>query len=113
MTEHTVTDRKQLARLMARIRTVGYDVQRNETTQGLGTIGAPVFDRAQVVVGVLSIAFPSHAVARDEEGGMIEVLHAAARGLSQRMGCPVYPFGGALTRQRSASAQNHRRGVHS
>lgn len=95
LTEHTVTDRRVLERLLARIRTTGYDIQRNETTQGLGTIGAPVFDASQAVTGVLSIAFPSHVVARGEEQPFVDALHAGARALSQRLGCPVYPFGGA------------------
>jgi DNA-binding IclR family transcriptional regulator len=103
LTEHTVTDRRVLERILARIRASGFDVQRNETTQGLGTIGAPVFDGRQVVIGVLSIAFPSHLVVKGAEGPLIEQLHAGARALSQRMGCPVYPFGGAQAQLRAAT----------
>ncbi len=113
LTEHTVTDRRVLERILSRIRSTGFDVQRNETTQGLGTIGAPVFDGAQAVIGVLSIAFPSHLVARGSEGLIIEHLHACARALSQRMGCPVYPFGGASPlRPAIPAASLSKRGPH-
>lgn len=103
LTAHTVTDRKALDRILARVRSSGYDVQRNETTQGLGTIGAPVFNEAHAVIGVLSVAFPSHVVTRNDEPIIIEHLHVSCRALSQRMSCPVYPFGGALTARRTAA----------
>lgn len=110
LTEHTVTDRRVLDRILSRIRGEGYDIQRNETTQGIGTIGAPVFDATQSVTGVLSVAFPSHVVARGEERPLIEELHAGARALSQRLGCPVYPYGGtAQLRRQSGRAAPHSR----
>jgi DNA-binding IclR family transcriptional regulator len=103
LTPHTVTDRKALERILARIRSTGFDVQRNETTQGLGTIGAPVFDKSHAVIGALSVAFPSHVLLRNDEASVVEHLHASCRALSQRMSCPVYPFGGVQAARRSAA----------
>ncbi len=94
LTRHTLTDRRALARVLLRVHTDGYAIQRDETTQGLGTIGVPIFDAGQALAGALSLAFPSHLVGQTDESGLIEQLHTAARMLSQRLGCPVYPFGG-------------------
>ena len=94
LTRHTLTDRRALARLLLRVSADGYAIQRDETTQGLGTIGVPIFDAGQALAGALSLAFPSHLVGAADESGLIEQLHSAARMLSQRLGCPVYPFGG-------------------
>ena len=47
----------------------------------------------------LGLAFPTHTVAPKHDAALAEILHGAARGLSQRVGCPVYPFGGG-TRER-------------
>ncbi len=101
LTPHTLTDRRALKRRTASIRTNGYDVQRGETTVGLGTIGVPLFGPAPHAIGVLSIAFPVHVIRPDAEPQLVALLHDAARTLSLRMGSAVYPFGGA----RAAIAQ--------
>lgn len=93
VTAHTITDRRILKRKLADVRRLGYAVSRDESTLGLSTIGAPVFDAGQKVTGVLGLAFPSHVVARGEEPRFAAMLHDAARTLSLRLGCPVYPFG--------------------
>ena len=95
LTENTVTSRATLRRLVGQIRERGFDVQRGETTKGLGTIGVPVFGPDQQVLGVLSIAFPVHMVPAEAEREYVELLHDAAKVLSLRMGSAVYPFGGS------------------
>lgn len=95
LTEHTITDRAAIRRIVARTRTRGYDVQRGETTAGLGTIGVPIFGAGQAILGVLSVAFPTHVISARDEARFIEQMHQAARILSLRMGSAVYPFGGS------------------
>jgi DNA-binding IclR family transcriptional regulator len=101
LTETTVTNRATLKRLVSQIRERGFDVQRGETTKGLGTVGVPVFGPDQQILGVLSIAFPVHMVSAEVEPEYVELLHDAAKILSLRMGSAVYPFGGS----RSAAAK--------
>lgn len=93
VTPRTVTDRAALRKLVDQVRQDGYSVSRDENTLGLAAIGAPVFDATRAIAGVLSIAFPSHMVPAPEEQALLAHLQRAARTLSQRMGCPVYPFG--------------------
>lgn len=93
VTDRTVTDPVEVRRLVGLARQRGYVTQRGETTPGLGTIAVPVFGAGTEAVGSLGFAFPSHTVNVRDEPRLAEVLHGAARVLSQRIGGTVYPFG--------------------
>ncbi len=95
LTPHTVRDRAKVEHLVAAVRRDGYSLQRNETSLGLGVVSVPLFKAAQQIVGALGLAFPAHHVTPEEEPVLIDALHDAARAISQRMGCGVYPFGAA------------------
>ena len=95
VTPYTITDETMVRRRVEQARLQGYSSQRNETTPGLGAVAVPVFGAQQQAVGTLSLAFPSHLVEEREEAALAAALHLAARTLSQRVGCAVYPFGGA------------------
>lgn len=94
VTPHTITDEKEVRKRVAEVRIKGYSSQRNETTPGLGAIAVPLFGPDQHAIGTLGMAFPSHLVDEADEPALAAALHLAARTLSQRMGCTVYPFGG-------------------
>ncbi len=98
LTTDTVRDRAMLKRMVDDARRTGYCVQRNETSPGLGVVSVPLFKAGQKTVGAIGLAFPSHRVGPDEELSMVDALHDAARAISQRLGCGVYPFGAAGTR---------------
>lgn len=93
VTTRTLTDRTQIRKLVLTGRSRGYLTQRGETTEGLGVIAVPVFGEGTVAVAALSLAFPAHLVANEDEANLADVLHASARVLSQRVGGTVYPFG--------------------
>jgi len=98
LTANTVRDRATLERRVAAVRVNGYCVQRNETSLGLGVVSVPLFKAGQQIVGALGLAFPSHHVGAEEESQLIQALHEAARAISQRLGCGVYPYGAAALR---------------
>ena len=107
VTPHTVTTEAAVRRLVAQVVRKGYASQRNETTLGLGTIAVPIFDAHLHAVGSLGLAFPSHIVPVSQEPALAAMLHDAARTLSQRMGCHVYPYGGvesALVKRAGSTA---------
>lgn len=103
LTSETVTSRAEVERLVDEARACGYSVQRNETTLGLGVISVPLFRNGQQMVGALGLAFPAHLVDAGEEPSLIQALQDAARTISQRMGCPVYPYGAAAIRSIGAA----------
>ena len=98
LTKHTVRDRAKLEKLVAAVRRDGYSIQRNETSLGLGVVSVPLFKASQQLVGALGLAFPSHHVSAGDEPVLVEALHDAARAISQRLGCGVYPFGASAPR---------------
>jgi DNA-binding IclR family transcriptional regulator len=93
ITQSTITDESELRRQLEDIRRKGYGTSLGETTQGLGTLGVPVFGPDNKILAVLGIAYPMQSVARSSIPRLAGILHEAARGLSQRLGCRVYPFG--------------------
>jgi len=93
VTPDTNTNVNVVKRLVGEARLKGYATQRNETTSGLGAISVPVFGVEPRAIATLGIAFPSHMVHVDDEPALVNALHHAARALSQRLGCAVYPFG--------------------
>lgn len=93
LTPHTVRDPARLKKLVEQAHREGWSIQRNETSPGLGVVSVPLFRAAQQVVGSLGLTFPSHMVVESEESLLVAALHDAARAISQRLGCGVYPFG--------------------
>lgn len=93
LTAETVTDAEEIMQLAAEARRRGFARNRNETAAGLGTLAVPILGRDGETIGALSLAFPSHVMAVEEEPRFVAALHATARTLSQRMGSQVYPFG--------------------
>lgn len=91
LTTDTVRDRAKIGPLVELARETGYCMQRNETSIGLGVISVPLFRADQQIVGALGTAFPAHLLQPSEEGPLIAALHDAARSISQRLGCAVYP----------------------
>ncbi len=78
-TPSTITSRQKLIEDLKTARSRGYAVDREEAVQGLGCIGAPIFDRHGTVAGALSLSGPVKQVlgSRAEELSA-EVLSTAA-----------------------------------
>lgn len=93
VTDLTITDRTALRARVAQVRSQGYASHRGEHTPGLAAMGVPVFGKTGEVVAVISLTYPAHVVPENEEPELLVPLRKAARVLSQRIGCAVYPFG--------------------
>jgi len=52
----------------------------------------PVFDRFGVVIAGLSISFPTLRFSEEHLHEYVEMLHTAARKISEQMGYNDYPF---------------------
>lgn len=93
ITDITITERAQLRKRIAQVRSQGHASHRGENTAGLAATGVPVFAGGGRIVGVISLTYPAHVVGAADEAALLVPLRRAARTLSQRMGCAVYPFG--------------------
>jgi IclR family acetate operon transcriptional repressor len=59
-TENTITDRAELFRKLEEIRSAGYAFNDEESISGLRSVGVPVLDRDDTVLGALSVSGPAH-----------------------------------------------------
>ncbi len=85
-TAHTLTARDALARDLADTRARGYAVDRDEKTDGMRCIAAPVFDASDEVVAGISVSGPSGRLGDGDIAGLARAVTDAARDLSVALG---------------------------
>jgi DNA-binding IclR family transcriptional regulator len=85
LTDHTITDEKQLRRELARARSCGYAQSTGERQVGAASVAAPVFDHLHQPVAVISVCGPAHRFNREVET-CTEQLGNVTRRLSASMG---------------------------
>jgi DNA-binding IclR family transcriptional regulator len=102
-TPKTITDAAALAEELARIRAQGYAVDNEEYDEGLRCVGAPIRDHTGAVVAALGIGGPVTRVTPERLPGLADLVIAAAKGLSRRLGADQSSlFTGAMLRVRTA-----------
>jgi IclR family KDG regulon transcriptional repressor len=85
-TDRTITSMAGLKRELARIRRVGYSVDRGEIEDGLYCVGAPVRDYTGGVVAAVSIAGPSTRINDRTIPGLAKAVVATAADVSNALG---------------------------
>jgi DNA-binding IclR family transcriptional regulator len=89
LTEHTVTDRDALRRMLAEVRARGYAMDDGESTAGLRCIAGPVRDVTGQVVAAMSVSVPNVRFTPERQPVFRRVLLEGARRVSLRIGCPA------------------------
>jgi DNA-binding IclR family transcriptional regulator len=84
-TERTVTDPRELRRLLADIRRQGFVVADGHITEGATGVAVPIRDARDRVVAALNVVVPS---GEGRAPAQVSALLAAARGISRAMGEP-------------------------
>jgi DNA-binding IclR family transcriptional regulator len=84
-TEKTITDPKQLRRVLAAVRRNGYAVSDRQVTMDSFSVAAPVRGPDGAVAGAVSLVV---AFARADEVVLAPLIQAAARGISRALASP-------------------------
>lgn len=92
-TKNTLTDRRELAAQLAKVRRQGFSTTNGETADGLAAQAVPIYGPGGVAVAALGLVYPLHVVTPKKRQSYTHTLHTAARQISSRLGAPVYPFG--------------------
>lgn len=89
LTRRTIADRPALWRALARVREQGFAIDDEECSLGLRCVAAPILDHRGSVVAALSISSPSQRLPHAVLSRMAELVRAAAREVSRRLGYPL------------------------
>ena len=81
-TAHTITSADVLRAELAKIRSDGYAVDREELEMGLTCIGAPILDRSGVALAAISLSGPTSRMLAGDLDERVEAVRRIAREIS-------------------------------
>ena len=114
MTEHTVTDRKQLARIVEQIRVSGVAITIGEVTPDVAGFSAPIFEPGGGVNAALIVAAPierGRAAAADLQRLVVELAANISRALGYRAGSEPREVAASQARQMTQSHRSRQHAV--
>ena len=88
-TPRTVTDPRELRRILARVREDGHAVARGENHPEMGGVAAPIWDHAAQVVAAVGVAMPVYRMTADVLRVTIPRVRQAAESISRELGYQV------------------------
>lgn len=85
-TGHSITDPEKLHAELARIRSDGISISREERRPGVVSVAAPVFDASGQVIGAINVCGPVHRVSDQLIQECVPIVRDAAWETSRRLG---------------------------
>lgn len=89
LTSHTITDLKKIKGELRKIRRQGYAMSSQELTLGAKGLGAPIRDYSGKVIAALGLVGPIHDFSKGKIPHLLEILLAATKQCSLKMGSKV------------------------
>lgn len=85
-TEHTVTDKAKLTKILAQVRESGYAIDDEESEDGMRGVAAPIFDASGAVVAAVGLAGPAQRVSKTGLRKFSALVVQAGHAISARLG---------------------------
>jgi DNA-binding IclR family transcriptional regulator len=85
-TPQTVTDPRELRRILERVRKDGHAVARSENHPDMGGVAAPIWDHAGQVIASVGVAMPVFRMTAEAVKATIPNVRSAAATISQALG---------------------------
>jgi IclR family transcriptional regulator, KDG regulon repressor len=85
-TPRTVTDPRQLARLLAEVRSAGHAIDDEESEVGMRGVAAPIFDAAGAAVAAVGVVAPVQRLTKLKLQQLAPMVAQTARNISSRLG---------------------------
>lgn len=85
-TEHTLTDKTQLAKLLAQVQVAGYAVDDEESEIGMRSVAAPIFNANGSVVAAVGLAGPTQRVTKAGLRKFSTLVMETSHSISSRLG---------------------------
>lgn len=90
-TENTLKNVDQLLDELATVRQQHYAEDKEEQEEGLRCLAVPIYDQIGNIIASLSISFPTVRFHAQSISYYVNMLHQAAKNISQRLGYEHYP----------------------
>ncbi len=90
-TDRSVLDPEQLRATLATVLEDGFAIERGEVSDGLMSVGAPVFELGDRLAGALAVTGPEATLDSEtiDIAAVVDLVRDAAAELSRRLGAPV------------------------
>jgi IclR family KDG regulon transcriptional repressor len=98
--EKTITEPKAFLAELDRVKAQGFGEDREEFDDHIRCLGIPIFDRLGQPIAGMSVSFPTFRFDEAKAPEVVQMLTAASRDISARLGCARFPLDEAVDTHR-------------
>jgi len=86
LTENTITDKKELEKVLGKVRERGFALDREENEKDVRCVAAPIRNYQGEVIAAISISSPIFRIDKNAQNDLRKVLIETSKKISKRLG---------------------------